>query len=129
MSKRISWIEDNLGIIGEINIPLIEKGIEFTTYNSMKEAERDINYILESDLIITDLLHPKEVSVSHYAGIDFVKLLINKYKFKNPIVVFTVVTNLLALEELTGLGASIIRKPIRPSEFTKKILAIFNLKG
>jgi hypothetical protein len=103
MSKTvISWIDDDSYEIFTFVVPLTRLGFEIEQYDTFYEAYYSIDDILASDLILLDIILPigrmsaNPVPVEYqdkYWGASLLKLLLDKYKYENPILLFSVVGN------------------------------------
>ena len=126
MSKKIVWIEDDIGIIRPVIRPIANMGYEIVTFTNVTEALTKPETIKSADLILLDMIHPPGAENNHYSsypGLDFLEDIRNNYKLNTPVVVLTVVTNEDIHERLNKLQVSdIINKPVRPSVLKEKIL-------
>jgi len=133
MSKKIIWIEDDIGIIRPVIRPIANLGYEIITFANINEALSKPDIIKSADLILLDMIHPPGTDnnhISHYPGLDFLEKVRNEYSLDTPVVVLTVVTNEDVHEGLKKLQVSdIINKPVRPSVLKDKILRALSVNS
>lgn len=124
-SKKIAWIEDDIGIIEDVIQPLINDGHKFTYLRTTKEVLDRIDFLKTVDVILLDLIFPAGNEVTEftqYPGVSLLERLKNEFGVKTPVIVVTVVTNGQAHKRLRELGViEIINKPVRPSELRETV--------
>ncbi|MEW6402141.1 MAG: response regulator [Chloroflexota bacterium] len=124
MSKKIIWIEDDVGIISPVVRPLERAGHKIVSYTTVNEALKHMSDLESADLLLVDMIHPpgKNNDLSHYPGLDLVQKVRNEFKWDIPIIVLTVVTNAEVKKQLDKLNiAAVINKPVRPSILKEEV--------
>ena len=125
MTKVIAWIDED-DIIDPVVRPLTRAGYKIERFRSLAHAKKAKTQILESDLILLDLILDPHRPTDRYAGLSFLRELVDNQEHIPPVVVFTVVTDEQVLKDLNKLGvAAIVQKPSAPShlkEVVEKIL-------
>lgn len=125
MPKDIIWVEDDVDVIYSAVRPLERAGYQIVVFRNVKDALEAKDQIREADLLLIDMLLPagrKGDDVKDYQGLELLQKLRNEHNIKTPVIVFTVITKPVVLDELDKLDiAAIVRKPARPSELKYKV--------
>jgi DNA-binding response OmpR family regulator len=125
MTKKIVWIEDDLGIIGEVVRPLRNAGHQIFTFTDVPSALNEMDTLRSADVLLVDLIHPTGVdnhNFGSYPGLDFLEQIRKVHHMTTPVIVLTVVTSKDAKDRLAKLkGVEVINKPVRPSILKEKV--------
>ncbi len=137
MSNNIAlWIDDDAQSLWDMVNPLIKEGWQIDYALNFQEAVEKIESTKKYDLIILDIIIPsgtsKYKSIEQLAKIDNIQyglklLTIMADKLKVPVIVFTVVSDPIVLDQIRDfeIVKDIITKgQIRPSELKEKIFEI-----
>jgi CheY-like chemotaxis protein len=120
MAKKIVWVEDDIPIIKSVVRPLELAGYEIISLYSVAEAEGHMEDIKSADLLLFDMISPAgsgNEGNDRYPGLRLLRHLIVDEHIHTPVIVMTVVTNPVVLEELNNLKISdVIHKPVKPSD-------------
>lgn len=116
---RIAWIDEDIPVMMPVIQPLQRSGFHFDFYETIEQARSQMDAIRRADLLLLDILVPPGQNpvpgASRYTGIAFLKELASSGHVP-PTIVFSVVNNNAALEDIRKLNVgTILRKPIRPS--------------
>jgi len=136
--KRVLWVEDDAIILWDLITPLIRMGWEIDSALDFESAINKIRGGAPYDLIILDIIIPSgsmfyssitEISKidNTQFGVKFLEFL--KDKEKIPVVVFSVVTDPVILDQVRkfpNVEDIIIKGSVRPSELKARLISIGN---
>ena len=121
---KIAWIEDDYEEISSLVRLLELDGVEIPKYRTLRDVEDHIEDVLSCDAIILDIILPPIKEDDPHQGISVLKMLREKYSYKKPVVVCSVVRApgiIAELRKLDVLDDNILSKPIRPSMLAKTV--------
>jgi CheY-like chemotaxis protein len=125
MSKKLVWIENDIGIIGRVVRPLEKAGHNITYIYTPEEALKSIDIIRGSDLILLDMIirpYGDTKEIGRYPGLSLLQEMREKYDINTPVVVLTVVNDKEIYKQLRELDVKdIIPKPVLPSELKRRV--------
>ena len=130
--STISWVEDDIDVIGSILRPFQDEKIRVDPYKNYAEAWNSRQKIAKTSILLLDLILPwgnkvteeryGEIHEISYGGILLLRNLRNEGIWP-PTLVFSVAAHDRnpILNELNDLGVSYINKIVRSSELAEKI--------
>jgi CheY-like chemotaxis protein len=121
----IVWIEDDTPIIDRTVWRIEEAGHTVIRIASMSEALQRTPEVLNSDLILLDLITPEgpDNSETEFPGVGFLRALRKMEVNVPPVVVLTWVSHDdEVMAQCVKLGvADIIQKPVSPSQLKERV--------
>lgn len=126
---KLLWIEDNFEVLKGLLLPLKKEGISITTAATYDAAEEAIMNASLFDIIVLDLLMPKDHPDSlDIVGLHFAKKL-RKAAPKIPILVLTVLRNSRIEDKLEELDIEVLHKgTLNPLDLCQKIRSLVESK-
>jgi DNA-binding response OmpR family regulator len=129
---KIAWIEDDAPVIESLIYPLEKEGFAVQKFASVTEAKRAVDAILQSDLILLDIIlppGPDAEALSTYPGRDLLREWRSSYRELPPVLVLTAVRNRDVLDEVRKMGvADVITKPTLPSILQKRVHELLDVR-
>jgi CheY-like chemotaxis protein len=137
---RIAWIEDDIDVIFPVVEPLVNLGAEIEDYENYARAVRNIDRVVECDLILLDInLPPGNLSDAELAerrpgekfwGVTLLRRLRQEFDYQKPILVFSIIAAAVSVEEMLEKAHAdprntrVIPKPFSSEDLKNAVLAM-----